>query len=340
MIAYRLIGLVGLAQGHFDTRLAHTWVEDANDEITDAKITFEGTVPEYVRGTFVQGGPARFTLPHSKVTHLFDGFGKHCILRFQSDGSVLYSSTFLKGSYYNASMKAGTFAHSLLMGDTVPPSRGTIDLLAGHNDNNYIKPHRIGSSDQFLSDTVVSACATDDWSRYDHSFKDAIMLYTPGTVWKGDAHIAGHMCMTATMAHGHQDPVTGVFTAVMGCTSPMRPLLKSYHVVFSIHPSDPSKRNLVAKVPLENGRDISYMHAMGYTSNHVVIVAQPMHMDMMKAMKGHVLQDSLYVGNGTLFTVVNRHDGTYKNYPLFEGFFFGHITNTWEEEGDIYLDLT
>jgi torulene dioxygenase len=111
-------------------------------------------------------------------------------------------------------------------------------------------------------------------------------------------------------------------------------------VVFNINSADPTKRELVAAVKLENGRPSSYMHAMGYTSKHMVIVAQPMHLDLSKVMRGNVVENSMYLGNGTLFTVVNRQDGTARNFPLVESFFFGHICNTWEEDGDIYLDLT
>merc|ERR1711953_391004 len=108
----------------------------------------------------------------------------------------------------------------------------------------------------------------------------------------------------------------------------------------NINPEDPTKRTVLAKVELENGRPYSYMHSMGYTASHVVIVAQPIHIDLMKTAKGHVLEDAMYLGNGTLFVAVNRYDGTHRNFPLVESFFFGHIINTFEEDGDIIMDLT
>lgn len=338
--AFCSVALIAVARAGFptDTTLGQTWLEDVLEEITEAPIAFEGELPEYVKGLYVQGGPAQYKLPKNEVTHIFDGFAKHIILNFKDDGSVLYTNTFLKGSYYNESIKNGAFAHALLMGDTNPPSRWTLDLLAGHNDNNFIKPHRIGRTQAFLQDTTVMTCTADNFKRYDRNVRDEVFAFTPGDNWGGNAPVAGHLCVSATMAHGHSDPHSAMYTAVMGCSG--GGLFPDYHVVFNINPDRPEEREKVAHVELRNGRSFSYMHAIGYTASHIVIVAQPMHLDLKKAIEGNVIQDSLFVGNGTLFTVVNRYDGSYRDYPLVDGFFFGHVANTWEEGEDILLDLT
>merc|ERR1719203_2353020 len=115
--------------------------------------------------------------------------------------------------------------------------------------------------------------------------------------------------------------------------------MNSYHEVFTIHPSNPLKRNSLRRVELPDKRPSSYMHAMGFTSNHVVIVAEPMHLDIKKVMKGYPVAECFLLGSGTIFQVVNRHDSTVRNFE-FSSFFFGHIFNTWEEDGDIVMDLS
>merc|ERR1712187_1080482 len=147
------------------------------------------------------------------------------------------------------------------------------------------------------------------------------------------------MCSTAIMAHGVVDPATGVFTGVQSCIS-LGPFRESYHVVFTINPSDPRKRHLLSRIPLPHGRKPSYMHSMGFSKNFVVLIAQPMHLSLEKTMTGSQMADGLmYIGNGTIFQVVNRSDGSYRNYP-FPSFLFAHVLNTWEEDGDVVLDIT
>ena len=76
------------------------------------------------------------------------------------------------------------------------------------------------------------------------------------------------------MAHADEDPKTGVFTGITGCSG----IQGNYHLVFTIDPSTPTTRKTVAKIHLPNGRSASYMHSMAGTPNYVTLIADPLYM--------------------------------------------------------------
>ena len=144
-----------------------------------------------------------------------------------------------------------------------------------------------------------------------------------------------------TMAHGHVDPVTQIFTGVMGCVSPVGSLLmRDHHIVFTIDPAAPRQRRKLADITLPHGRKASYMHAMAVTKNYIVLIAEPLHMDIVATLLGKPLgEGSLALGNETLFQVVDRSSGGVRTFSA-PGFLFGHVVNAWEEGDDIVFDLT
>jgi len=278
-----------------------------------------------------------------KVTHAFDGFAKYSRMRFEKD-SIVYTMKFLRSSFYNESVKKGDIASAMLLADTDPPSRGVKDFLFGHTDNNYVKSHRIGSADALLSDTGLAVCLTNDFTDFDYNIKEKAFFNTPGKKWKDkDVEEPGYMCMTANMAHGHVDPKTGEFFVAQGCLAMIPALMKSYHVIWKINPADLTMRHPVAKVKLPKHRPPSYMHSMGTTANHFVLIAQPMHMSLKEMLKGKSMTDGLLYaanGTGTIFQVISRKDGSSRSFPPVPGFLFAHVFNTWEEGDDILLDVS
>merc|ERR1719408_591937 len=121
-----------------------------------------------------------------RATHAFDGFAKVQRVRFDNNGTVLFTSQFLKTTFYTESCRVNTYAPSVLVADTDPPSRGFKDILHGRFDNNYIKPHQIGSTQQFYADTPLATVVTNDFMDFDHDIKPSIFMSTPGQTWQGD----------------------------------------------------------------------------------------------------------------------------------------------------------
>jgi len=115
----------------------------------------------------------------------------------------------------------------------------------------------------------------------------------------------------------------------------------SYHIVFNIEPSAPTVRKLLSKIKLPKGRHPSYMHAFGATPNYIVLIAEPLYMNLPKVLEGVALGEGALhtLEDPTLFQVVNRKTGAVRVLEA-PGFIFGHVLNSWEEGEDILIDLT
>jgi len=143
-----------------------------------------------------------------------------------------------------------------------------------------------------------------------------------------------------TMAHGKTDPATGLFTGVQTCMAVTRPLQHDFHIVFTIDPEAPRRRKLLAKIELPRMRPASYMHSMAHTQNYVVLIAQPLHMSLPHVLSGQSLgEGGLHIGNGTIFQVVHRGDGSVREFHA-PSFLVTHVVNSWEEGDDIIMDVT
>merc|ERR1711920_621515 len=149
------------------------------------------------------------------------------------------------------------------------------------------------------------------------------------------------ICATGIMAHGETNPHNGNFVGSMACLSPLDMLHPSdYHVLFQIDPIAPEKREVLRAIKLENGKRASYMHSMAQTQNHVVLIAQPLHISLTAVLEGKGLGDgSIVLGNDTTFQAVGLVNGSLREWHH-PGFLFSHIQNSWEEGDDIVIDLT
>ena len=58
-------------------------------EVDGKELSFNGTIPSWVAGTMVQGGPGRFEMGNVSVGHVFDGFSKINRFVFRSDGGAV-----------------------------------------------------------------------------------------------------------------------------------------------------------------------------------------------------------------------------------------------------------
>jgi len=174
---------------------------------------------------------------------------------------------------------------------------------------------------------------------FDQNIRSKMLaLMAPGVSWKDNLEPLGDMCMLGTMAHAYEDLSTGVFTGAMGCFG----VQGSYHMVFELEPGAPTVRKLLAKIALPFGRGASYMHSLGATPNYIVLIAEPLYMDLPMVMLGKPLGEgglSTNSKDATIFQVVNRKTGAVRTLEA-PGFIFGHVLNSWEEGGDILIDLT
>jgi carotenoid cleavage dioxygenase-like enzyme len=75
-------------------------------EIDDAAVRVEGTLPGWLRGVLLQGGPALWELPRGALQHWFDGYAMWHRWRFDGTAAVRYRSRFADSASYRGSRQA------------------------------------------------------------------------------------------------------------------------------------------------------------------------------------------------------------------------------------------
>ena len=246
--------------------------------------------------------------------------------------------------FLNQSLKINSIAKATLMGETDPPSQSSrivTSMMDGHNDNNYIKAHKLGNKEWMLSDTTVAVGFSRDWTHWNETLRPSIADFglPNARSWKDhDVSVNGHVCFSGVMAHGFTDPSTGVYTGLMGCQGT---LMRDYHVIYTINPDEPDRRIPLARIELPRGRAASIMHSMGHTPNYIIVTAHPLHLSISAMMAGKTMTTGgLVIGKGpTIFQVVSRLDGSVRTFDA-PSFFSGHVVNAYEEEGDLVVDMT
>ena len=120
------------------------------------KLIVNGSIPPYVQGLLSQSGPAQFEMGEMRFGHALDGYAKG--ITFQINGSdIRFSTSFLQSGFYQDSLREQKIAPGMTAAETIPPSRkklGFKNAALGKNDNNYIKPNKIGQQEIFTSDTM------------------------------------------------------------------------------------------------------------------------------------------------------------------------------------------
>jgi len=318
------------------------WFGDELREVTNMELKFDGKVPSYVRGYMVQGGPGAYRMGNYTFTHAFDGFAKIHRLYFGANGST-FSSNFLQSSFWKESNKHNKIVAAILAGDTIPSQGfGPKGLLAGHNDNNYVKCHKNGHDEMCLSDSPAAVVFKDNFGSFDHVIRPEMFgVGTNGTRWNDTVDVFGRICGMGIMAHGKTNPQNGNFIGVVQCLSPLEDFSPSdYHIVYQIDPATPDVRKLISAIKLGQGRKASMMHSMAQTAHHVVLIAQPLHFNDTAAFEGKALSEgAVILGNGTIFQAVNLLDGSMRQWHH-PSFLFSHVQNSWEDDDDIFIDLT
>jgi len=130
-------------------------VTDSLEEVENVPLTFSGTIPDYVVGRFVQGGPARWTWGDRSFTHVLDGFSKLSKYEFTGGNNVLFTSKFPRTGFYTEAEKKNDIPLGVFAQPTSPKQRVTITEFAkAPNDNNQVNVIDLGDSYQLLSDTL------------------------------------------------------------------------------------------------------------------------------------------------------------------------------------------
>src|SRR5271155_3272168 len=90
----------------FDQQPKMMLFKSLNQQINQCELEVYGEIPNWLNGTLVRVGPAKFETKSELVDHLFDGFAMLHAFDF-AQGKLTYTNKFLDTSYYQHAMKTG-----------------------------------------------------------------------------------------------------------------------------------------------------------------------------------------------------------------------------------------
>jgi beta,beta-carotene 9',10'-dioxygenase len=288
--------------------------ESLDREVRVDSLPVSGAIPEWVAGSLVRTGPAKFEVGERTMSHWFDGLAM--LHRFSFDGgAVSYANRFLEGRAYRAAQETGEICYSEFATD---PCRSLFQRVFSVfrpklTDNANVNLVELGDRMIAMTETPIPV-----------EF-DAETLATVGVAYE----VPGML----TTAHPHLDRATGGMLNYAAALGP-----RNQYRFFLLRP-DAESPEIVARV---GAREPAYMHSFGLTERFFVLAEFPYVVNPMRlAASGRP-----YIENyrwkpelGTRLTLIDRRTGEatgpFETDPCF-GF---HHVNAYEADGEVIADV-
>jgi carotenoid cleavage dioxygenase-like enzyme len=275
-----------------------------------------GEIPDWLGGSLLRTGPARFEVGERRLAHWFDGLAMLHRFAF-AGGSVSYASRYLEGRAYRAAEADGEIAYSEFATDPCRSlfKRAMSLFQPALSDNCNVNLVRLGERFVAMTETPIPV-----------EF-DPVTLATAGVAWK----VPG----TLSTAHPHEDHTGG---GMLNYAAQLGP--RSSYRFFRLGPDADAIPEVAATLPT---RRPAYMHSFGLTDRWFVLAEFPFVVNPAAL----ALSGRPYIENyrwrpelGTRFTLLER-DGGEAHGPFATGPCFGfHHVNAFEDgDGNVVADI-
>lgn len=286
-------------------------------------LPLDGTLPEWLRGTYLRNGPAWFTIDGELYNHWFDGLAKLHRFDIRADG-VHYLARFLESRNYVDTRRTGRRTYDQFA--TNPPRSLWQKIL----DSLYF-PLAFGNND------VVSFGRLDDtWCALGETPTleaiDPITLQTTK-----DFAFTDRTVSMITSPHPIRDERR---RALYNYSTFVLPFLSRYQV-WAVDDGARERRR-VATVKVDRP---AYMHSFGASDNHLVLTEYPLRVKPSRLLMGTMtdtpfIENFEWTGEDVRFTVIAKDTGEVTGRFTAAPFFCFHHVNAWEDgEGGLVLDL-
>lgn len=289
-------------------------LETLEAEIELDSLPVEGTIPEWLSGTLMRNGPAKFEVGEQRFNHWFDGLAMLHKFSFAS-GSVSYANRFLRSKAYEAAERDGKISYKEFATD---PCRSIFRRAAtlfrpGFTDNCNVNLTRLGKEYVALTETPLPVAF------------DPETLETLGVSFRPPG-------IHAT-AHPHHDPTRGEMIAYVTHFGP-----RSEYRIFAQRDRTTQRRIASMRVA-----EPSYMHSFALTERYAILVAFPLVVNPLSlAFAGRPFIENYKWKPelGTRVLVFDRNDGELRGIYEAEPRFSFHHVNAFEREGELVIDMS
>lgn len=296
-----------------------------------------GTIPPWLRGSYILNGPGRMKYGDSEFNHVFDGSAILQKFSFSEIG-ITYSSKFLRSYAYQSNCENESIVVSEFGTTGKSVAKGKMAKLGDKF-----------AFDRLFSDNAPIALRMygGDWyATTEAPFIHKVDPTTLETISKIDLH--KELNINSQCPHPHLLPDGSSYTILhaVGATGPKydivkippKPLDGKSHVF--------AKPEKVASVDARWKMNPCHMHSFGVTEKHIVILEQPLTIDVM-AMVANTMKEKPFIGGMEWKTdklvkihLVNRETGKQVKQKIkCEAFFYMHIINCYEKDNQLVIDL-
>jgi beta,beta-carotene 9',10'-dioxygenase len=287
--------------------------ESLDDERQLEELKVDGRLPDWLAGSLLRIGPARYEVGERTVNHWFDGLSMLHSFSF-AEGRVSYANRFLRTSAYRAATATGEISYSEFATD---PCRSLFKRVQAFfrpriSDNANVNLTRLGDEVVAMAETPLPVIF------------DRRTLETAG--------VASPAPGQHTTAHPHLDPDTGegLFYAVrFGPRSTYRLYARA----------DASAQRQIAKLGVSRP---AYMHSFAITDRYAVLTECPLvvnPLDLAKGSRPFIENYRWEPERGTPFLVIDRRSGELVARVEAEPFFCFHHVNAFEDGDELVVDL-
>lgn len=280
-------------------------------------LPLRGRLPDWLTGTLVRTGPARFEVGRTAYNHWFDGLAM--LHRFDfAGGRASYANRFLRSRAYDEAMTRGTISRAEFATD---PCRTLFQRVASWfapklTDNGCVNVVR-------MADAVLALTETRLPVRFDPQTLATLGVREYGRRIRGPV----------STAHPHFDSLRGrhySFVLDFGRRSEYR--------LFGIDELT-GRESLVAGIPVARP---AYVHSFGMSDRHLILVECPLVVEPLRLRLGgkpFIRNYEWEPGSGTRFHVVAKASGRVVRSALGDGFFAFHHVNAFDDGLDVVVDL-
>ncbi|WP_051471114.1 carotenoid oxygenase family protein [Patulibacter minatonensis] len=287
---------------------------DLTEEVVLDRLETTGTVPDWLTGTLIRTGPARWDLADGSVSHWFDG--QAVLHRFSfADGAVSYADRLLRGRAGTAYEQTGRLAYREFASD---PCRTRFQRVASMfrpdlSDNGAVNVGRLGDRWLAMTETPMAV-------EFDPRTLETLGVHrrAPDT--------------SLPNAHPHHDDGTGEMLDLRVVLGPR----SRYDVV--ARSADEGERR-IGSIPAPRP---GYQHSFGLTPGHVVVSESPFVVSPLRlATSGRPFIDNYRwePERGTRLWAVDRATGETRGPWTAPAMFCFHHVNAFEDDGAIVVDL-
>lgn len=299
-----------------------------------AKLT--APIPNWISGTYIRVGPGKFDIGDVTVTHFLDGYSMFTKFDIR-DGKVTYQKKFLQSESYKKAI-----AHKR-------PVRAEFATNGSHGGNGLFSRVVNAFSSSGITDNDNLNLFTIEGALFAASESCHVTTFKKDTLDTGDKFdfyklLGIHMACS----HPLRDANGDLYNIAMSFTTGCKYQIIKVPFIGSGNPKDAFKKTVnVATIYPSWNTCFSYYHSFAMTENYIVMIEQPLLINLMKLadvkLKNKSIKEILEwtPEEKNRFHIVDKRTGEVFKTKIYseEPFFFFHIANSYEEGDNIVIDV-